>query len=215
MSQNDSITFKEVLSKSETEQLINDLIRKRIQITDPSGDTFIITDIFKDKLLTNLDYKPKLVETKLILELRYDNIKFEFETEVRCSKKQCYLVVPKQIYKLQRRENYRTTIPKSIALEVKCFINDKCIKNAKIINISLTGALFAIKDKENIDFQDNFYAELEYEDQKFQIQGDIVRVDIQSNELLFAVEYNTKMATYKAALHQFLMHCFRLGRASF
>lgn len=213
MQNNDSITFKESLTRSEIDSLLNDLIAKRIKIQDPNGGVFIIVDIIKEKLITDLDYRPKFTDKTLKLELRYEDVKFEFETEVKKSKDRIYLTKPSNITKFQRRENYRTSIPKGVSLNIQTFINDKPIKVSRIINISLTGVLIAVKGFENLDFQDHFYADIKYEDQNFRIEGDIVRVDLQSNEILFAVEYNTKMATHKAALHQFLLHCFRISKS--
>ena len=213
MKLDNSITFKETLSRSEVDQLLDQLLRDRVKIQPPSGESFIITDINNEKIFIDITKAPKYLESPLKLELFFDQIRYEFETQVKAYKDKFYLLKPKQVVKYQRRENYRTSIPKNLAITLKAFINDSQANNIRVINISLTGALFGIKDYDNLDFQDHFSAEISYEDQTFGIEGDIVRIDLQSDELLFAVKYNTKMAAHKAALHQFLLHCFRLSKS--
>lgn len=208
-----SITFKENLSRSEVDQLLDQLLLDRVKIQPPSGEPFIITDIINEKIFIDLSTAPKYLESPLKLELHLDQIKYEFETEVKAHKDKFYLLKPKQIIKYQRRENYRTSIPKNLSMTLKAWINESEVDHIRVINISLTGALFAIKGYDNLDFQDHYSAEISYEDQTFGIEGDIVRIDLQSDELFFAIKYNTKMAAHKAALHQFLLHCFRLSKS--
>lgn len=207
-----SITFKESLSRSEVDRLLDQLLHERVKIQPPSGEKFIITDIENEKIFIDISKAPKYLDSDLKLELHFNQIKYEFETKVKAHKGKFYLLKPKQVVKYQRRENYRTSIPKNLSLTLKAWINESAVDNIRMINISLTGALFAIKGYDNLDFQDHFSAEISYEDQKFRVEGDIVRIDLQSDELLFAVKYNTKMAAHKAALHQFLLHCFRLSK---
>ncbi|MCH2532874.1 MAG: PilZ domain-containing protein [Bdellovibrionales bacterium] len=213
MNIDNSITFKETLSRSEVDQLLDELLRERVKIQPPSGEEFIITDIENEKIFIDLKKSPKYFESALKLELRLNKIKYEFETQVKAHKDKFYLIKPNSIVKYQRRENYRTSIPKNMTISLKTWVNDSEVNNVRVINISLTGALFAIKDCDNLDFQDHFSAEIHYDNQKFRIEGDIVRIDLQSEELFFAIKYNTKMAAQKAALHQFLLHCFRLSKS--
>lgn len=213
MKKTPSITFKETLSHSEIDSLFDELIHNRVKVQAPNKTNFIITDIEKEKVFTDLSDLPPYAQNALVLELKLHDVKYEFSTELKSSKGKVYLIRPKTVFKFQRRENYRTAIPKNLNFNLKAVINGQAIKTIRIINISLTGALFALKGYDGLDFQDSFSSELSYEDQSFNIEGDIVRIDLQSDELFFAIQYNTKMAAHKAALHQFLLHCFRISKS--
>lgn len=150
-----SKSFYNKINKSKTTELIDYIIKNKTSLTFKVDNKYLNTQVLSKKIsntaivkkVPNSDFS----NSPITCLFQINDDRYFFQTFVTTTKTEMIMDLPTELFHLQRRSNYRITIPKDTYYKsTVVYINDKKTKiKAEIKDLSLGGCQIIIKNKDD------------------------------------------------------------------
>lgn len=208
-----------VVEQTIKDKIIDLMLHKKVllRIQDKTGNHSFSSHqgSHKDMITLSKSSDINLQSPEANIYFEHESNLYSFRSVIKQNAEYIYLSIPTEIFKVERRENFRMDIPTT--MQQSCRLIDFPLAKCRIVDLSLGGVLIQakgldfekIKDLKNIKLKMTL---LDLEDESFNCEIRIIRQDNEHQALLLGLQFEKLSTTLTQTIQSMLFQIDRYYR---